>query len=735
MRRRIPDFSYQERTREIIDSNYSPWELTRRDEREGFHRMVNKAVCLNDELFKEFTYVENMFFPEQMDLSEEWVIYRTEPAAIATDIYLSGEPVSEALTLANSIDELIGYYMDVLINRNTVSGVTGTIESMVATNATQAYVLSSGYVWSLDMVQGISTGSHIVDMVGEVEDWAEFDSKGRSYRITENFMSDSVSVTTASGIAIPFTLINSDNLTGIWNPDFDTNKDGLIDEHEKTAISQLYGKSMQDFTPDEWTLADWADVNKDGKISEIDYRSVMSAYPSASPDTKGVIRVPASHTGRFKVRYIPDNRKIKALHTLKDGYIEIYTETELYDYAEHITYDDNTGIYYGTIRGSDSKELRAFTYDKELDKITGDVLIHAEFWNSLCSIKDMDIAAGHLFLLVTDGSTYKVLYGDIWNEYVDSISLEASIEMPTLFKPTFLAATEDGYIILAEGVRFEVFKPIRDRYYEMDGVTYFNRRKVLTQPGGAAYTIVPHYIFNNFDSFAYSFGIDRPWGADNLTMRKLMLDFYDHPQGHDKRGICYGIMRELGYTNETIAVSGIAYILSSELTRSGVITVNDSVMTVTDIDDDSWTLSGTIGTIEVLEGTRVIPDAYVTMAYDVLSIQGHYVDGNGDLIELTQEVSIKKGVSGFPFEISTMAEVTYLSGVGLYVSGQPTSGFVEIVNTAEDNSPFIYKNCRPDKTLVDVCRLSELPLVPTTRNPMIFTSGIIDQYGDTEITL
>lgn len=735
MRRKQLDFSYQERTANLIEEHYSSWELTYRDEREGFHRFLNRVVCISDELEKEVKYIENMFFPEQMDLSEEWVLYRTEPATSADNVYISGQVISDVLTLADSTDELISYYMDVLIHRNTVSGIVPTVESLTAVNASQTFVLGSGYVWTLDLVNGIATSSGQVDVIDEVEHEVIFDSISRAYRITEEYLPESVEVVDNVGSGIPFSLTSTTDLTGAWNPEFDVNNDGIIDEYEKTIVEQLYGRSMEDLTPEEWVHADWADVNKDGKITEVDYRAVMSSYPSASSDTYGIIKVPITVIGQFIVKYIPDNRQVKSIHTLKDGYVEVLSQTELYKYTDKITYDDNTGIYYGIINETDGKEIRAFTYDSELDNIKGDILLLPNFWNSDCYIEDLDVASGHLFLLVTDNISYKLLYGDIWKEYTEAIDLSCLIELPSEFRPNHIAATEDGYIILCEGDRIEVFKPIRDRYAEIDGVTYTNRKRTYQREDGTDYTTVPHYVFNNFDSFAYSFGIERPWGSDNMTMRKLIMDFYKHQQGHDKIGVNYGIMRELGYENDTIAVSGLAYTLPAELSTSGYVYVNDILMDINDYDGTNWVLSGSIGSILVREGTQIVPDASIVSAYDILSIDGYYFDGNGDVINVIQDVEIHSGTSGMPITVATMADLPYLSSIGIYVSGEPTSGLIETIETAEDESPYIYRNAKPDVSLVDIYRLSEAPLAPTSYEPNVLISGIIDNYNDTEIEL
>jgi hypothetical protein len=70
MRRRSIDFSYKQRTSDIVRSVYEPWQLTYRDAREGVHRLVNTVVSVSDEFDNEIKEIENLFFIDHIDIGK-----------------------------------------------------------------------------------------------------------------------------------------------------------------------------------------------------------------------------------------------------------------------------------------------------------------------------------------------------------------------------------------------------------------------------------------------------------------------------------------------------------------------------------------------------------------------------------------------------------------------------------------------------------------------------------------
>ena len=227
MRRVRPDLSYKERTRDIIDESFEPWQLIYKDEREGFHRIINRVVSFCQEFDKERLYVEDMFFPSKMDLSEEDMLYTLYPAARSTDVYYDGVPISGTITMVDTSDELIAGEIDVVIPRSTASGVV-QVDSMVAETSDNVHILSGGYLCQVDLLEREILSSGYVSAVTTVSEDSIFDIHNRYYVIDQPFIKESVSVVTSGGIEVPFDVYSSDDLTGLWNPDFDIDNNGVI---------------------------------------------------------------------------------------------------------------------------------------------------------------------------------------------------------------------------------------------------------------------------------------------------------------------------------------------------------------------------------------------------------------------------------------------------------------------------------------------------------------------------
>jgi hypothetical protein len=727
MRRVLPDLSYKERTRDIIDQSFDEWQLTRKEEREGIHRFINRVVSMGEEFNREVDYVQDMFFPDMMDLSEEWVIYRTSTNAPSSDVYITEVPVSGALTLAKTPDHLIAGEIDILVHKNTLSGIVSP-ECMVATEMSSIYLIDSGRIYTIDLVESGVVSSGQVSITGEISVEATFDRNHRYYLIEEEFQADSLSVATPSGDVVPYDILTEDTLSGIWSPDFDVDNDGVIWEREKSILDSICGSTMKDSDPEEWSAIAWADVDKDGVITEQDYASVNSAIPSVRPGVTGVIRLPAEYVGVYHIKYVPSSQRIVDIYRAGKGFINRHSKTKLEGFHK-ITYDEDTDIYYGIEK--EKKTLRAFTYELDLDNIASDILLHIDVWNKDCELIDVDMHKGYLFILVSDGAMYKVIYDDVRKEYVESISLTATFELPSGFKPQGMSITEDGYAVCYEGDRIEVFSLSRDRYIDIDGVAYFNRKHEYENSNGEDYTLIPQLVFNSFDSFAYSLGINRPWGKDNMEMRKTIFDFFKHQQGHNAIEMSYGITRELGFVNETTVGSGEAYYLPNKLSPSGTITVNDEVMNVIQVEEDSFALTGEIGTIEMEAGLIVVPSADIVKKLDYLDIEGFYYDAEGYLVELFHHLEINKGRTEPVIKVKSLADKAHLEETGLMTSGEAEPAMVLKIKESEDESPFIYRNAIPNKSNIDMWRLGEDPVAPTSFSPDM--SGVVTSGSDSEV--
>ena len=729
MRRVRSDLSYKEITRDIVNQVFDPWQLPSKEEREGMHRFINRVVSFGQEFNNELSYIEDMFFPGRMDLSEEFMLYKTYPEAESSDLYYSGIPISGVVTKVNTGDELIAGEIDTIKPKCSLSGVVDAV-SLVATDTENAHILGDGYIFHVDLLTGDISSSGSVSAVTTIVAEALFDINHRYYTIDQPFLSDTVSLTTSGGVNIPFDVYASDDLEGIWNPEFDIDGNGVIWDVERAAIDSVLGLSMNSTTPDEWAEVSWADVNGDGVVSDQDYNSVRSAIPSISPEKYGVVRVPHGYNGMYLLEYTVDEPYIMDIHRAGSSYGKRYTKTCLEDFHK-ITLDDHTGIYYAI--SNDKRTLKAFTYEEDLDSIVGDVLLHVKMWSTDCRMVDLDVHSGYLFIMVTDGSEYRLIYDDIWREYVESIELSATMELQDGFNPTGMSITQDGYTICYEGDRIELFSMARDRYADINGVAFFNIRRNYTDSEGVPYITVPHRVFNSFDSFAYSFGIERPWGKDNMFMRNAIYDFYVHHQSNSTIGMSYGITRELGFENVTTVSSGEIYYLPAPLSSSGTILINGEEVDVINTGDDEFTLSGSIGTMNVNLGSIVTPDEQVVSCNTELDIEGYYLDKEYYKVRLTQTLYIESGTVHPTIESRTLADRDYLDEMGLMVSGEVTDIMLTVIEDSEDSSPFIYKNSIPNFTNIDMWRLSYDPLVPTIMSPSI--SGLVADDTDSEVTI
>ena len=736
MRRTKVDLSYKNRTRDIVKDRFQPWQLTSKDAREGIHRFVNRSVSLMRELDTEAEYIENMFFPERMDLSEEWVLYRPYPACVMNDVYLSGEPIADILPVAESLDSMLAGNVDLLTPEFILSGVPEA-ESILSIDLEHTYILVSGVVTEVNLQEQQIVTSGEVDLVMQSDVTLFVDIDHRMHAIREAYRDGTVSLT-LSGIPIPFTFIGTDQLTGAWNEEFDGDSNGIIGSFERARIENSIGLTQQDMSPDRWAEHDWMDANKDGTISESDYNAVMNSYPSAAPDVAAVVDVLPGRYGEMILSYERKLPKAKYLYRNSLSKVLLDDFHPLYRFASKVAYDNHTDTYFGI--NHDGTEVRAYRYDPINNEIVSDLLLYVPMWSHECKLVGIDCVHGTLFVGVTDGVTTKVFYGDAWGETVEEISSEAQVPTMSGEVPSAFTAMPDGYFAFLTGNVVRVFKGARDRVIEIDGVTYYNRRHSVTLADGTPLKTIPHYIFNNWDSFSFSLGFDRPWGCDNLCMKKKIMDFWQHQQGHDKLGMNYGMLRELGLDNADLVPSGMMYYLPSELTTSGEpplwdILVNRTHMVVLDLSGETGEyliLSGDTGTIRVEDRRRIIPDEVITMSSDIVEIEGYFLDGNGDPVRLVYKTPIMRGGSDPTIKVRTYGDPVFLEDVGYTISGEPQSELISFVKRAEEENPFVYGNALTDVTPMDSNRVAEEPILETLYSPNL--SGLLEGLTEVEIT-
>jgi len=737
MRRQTPDLTYKDRTASIVEDHFDLWQLTRRDPRDGTHRLVNTIVSLIEELDVEADYIERMFIPDRMDLSEPWVMYHSYPEYPMADLYISGQIASGTVSLVTSIDDFLAGDIDELDHEFTISG-TPYAESILAISMDQIFLLGSGIITEYDLQDQEYVSSGEVDYTIEVIRTFYADKDHPVFPIREDFREDSLTVE-ISGQVVSYELEMAEDMTGSWNDEFDVNKDGYIGDYERGIIEASMGVSQQQVSPTVWETYDWMDVNKDGTISESDYNAVMTSVTSAAPDVTGVVKVPRSVIGALEVSY--DKKLPISKHLFRSGnsYSRLTDLDTIYDSFSKVTYDTKTDVYYGI--NSDGTELRVFKYDALNDSIVNDLLVLVNRWDHDCVLIDLDAVDGFLYVLASDSSTTKMFYGNIWGEA--TYRLPNEVDIPDLDGETPIAMTsmENGYFVILVGNTLKVFSPVRDKAIDLEGVGYFNKRYDLELEDGTNLKTIPSYIFNSFDSFAYSaMGLSRPPGCDNFQMRKLIMDFWQHPPGNDKLGMNFGIMRELGLVNDDTIVSGTVYHLPAELTYSGEppdnswdLIINDCPMSAIEQSDGSYMLSGSIGTLTLINGDELIPGETVTTVYDSLVIEGYFLDGNNDVNYLSHTLDIDKGKHTPDISVRTYGDMNFLEDVGYVVSGEPIQEFIDIVFDAEDTNPFVYGNAVTNQTPMDSNRVSDDPVMYTIYD--VSLSGLLTTLEDVEVDL
>lgn len=718
MRRPRPFRGYSRTTASIVDANFEQWQLTRRDAREGLHRILNEIVTLTETLNDEAEYIENMFMPDRMDLSEEWVLYTTEDDLTSGDVTLSGEPLSESVVAVSSLDELIAGGFETLIPYLSASYPSGCeVQSLVAIDTNRWYYLCPSGVF-LQTDGGISQTA----ILPPLPIWSGEVVLGEGipvYAFEEEFDTSSVSLT-KSGVAVPFDMLLPESATGIWESDYDVDNDGIIWEYELQLLERARGKSVADFGVSAWSSVAWADGDGDGYISESDYALVRASIPSLAPGSYGALKVPHGVGGTFTLTYLKDGAYTTSMIHTGNGY-EFISSTDGRDRYSRIAYDPKSDVFFGIVDGC----IEAFRYNRELYTVTHNIPVYFERWSAACVAIDLDVQDGYLYVLVGDGERFEFRYGDVWDEYVEGLYESATVELPSGFIPSLFSTTADGYFTLSSDSEVIVFRPLRDRYADVDGKVYMNRRHQLATEDGDIPS-VPFYLFNSFDSFAYSYGIARPWGCDNYHLRELIYDFNRYLQDHSAQGMAYGMLREFGYSNERIRPSGEFDLLPAPL--SSVTSLAGEVPLEYESDGFLY-LSGGGCQIRV-SGTVLYQDVIADEVSQFL-LSGNFVDGNGDLIATSYLIPARHGTHTPRVRVRSYADSDFLEEEGLTCSGVPLPSLVSLVSSLETDDDCTFSAAQLNVTPALEHRIAWVPVLETTYDMMC------DTYlsGDLEVTL
>lgn len=726
MRRTKPDLSYKETTKNIIDRNIKPWQLIRKDEREGVHRLVNNIVSYIGELDSEKTYIENMFFPESMDLSEEWVVYTTYPAYSSDKLYLSGEHISNICTYATGTEELISNGFDTVKQSSTFT-FGGSVESIYA-SAGKVEILSNRNIYTYDSVsmELLSTDSADVITSGEMSLVVGIDK--RQFTIGEMIRPDSVKLT-LNGANIPFTIKSASAFTAPWVDKYDCDGNGIIGNYEEYIARFNQGRSASEFTPDEWAELEWLDYDEDGTISDRDVERVLLHINSVAPWVEYVVTVSGNKTGAMILSYEEYNPKA-VMFPKGTSRLPLITDDNIISSNYYrVTYESDSNVFFGIT--PDKSSVRAFRYDFDTDQILADSLIYIPDTTPDTVFIDIDNKDGFIYVLSELNGTCRISYDEIKKEYVESITRSSTVS--TVGIPDSFTATTDGSFIVSLSGKLITLSAERDRYADIEGVAFFNQKRNYTLSDGSPIKTVPYYIFNSFDAFAYSLGIERPYGCDNIMMRKIIMDFWVHRQDNSEIGMNYGILRELGIIPETLSPTRNIYSLPERITyNSGELslTVNSSEMTLIQ-SGDLCIFSGEPGTVNIYSGNLYTFSESILSVNDSLKISSYFSDANNDPVYLTYNLPVTKGKADPDIRIYSYADSELLESIGYIISGEPTSSLISYITGYETNDPFTYANSIVDVTPMDMKRINPDPVLPTIYDPVM--SGIISSLQPMEI--
>lgn len=734
MRRITPDFSYKKRTREIVERNFDAWQLVRRDPREGLHRYLNEVVSFSDELDREITHVENLFFPDAMDLGEEWVIYGTFPRVAEDDLYISGEPISSYLPRALTIDEFIGGEFDMLVPHLTVSGEvfpeTEVPDSIVAQTIDHVFLTYGPTVVAYNPKEEQTRYTLPIGttLSGEVVLYA--DRLTRNFAIWEDLDFDSLVLLDSESGEVPFSLIRAEDTDGYWDSAFDANGDGIIGEYEKNLLDSVRRTGTYDHDPDDWDRIKWADVDGDGYIGDADYRYVSRFFTSMAPGMKAVLEVHAGYAGAFTLHYNHKTPQLVRICRFGKLYETIMDDNSLSEDYAGMAQDSHTGIWYA-IR-ADGTAVYALRLNAERNGILAANELHVPIPDSDCRFIDLDIWNGYLYVLVSCDSGYRVYFADIWQDFVEELPSYLRVEFNAGFVPERMSVSRDGYFVFAAASCLELYVPKRDKYAVINDELFMNRRYEMTTAAGDPVVAVPTMVFNNWDSFIYSIGIERPWGCDNQRVKDIIYDFFRYPQGNDRTGMNYGLMRDLGYLNTRLMLSSPSYILPERIDLSYPLYMDDEEVTVLE-SGIPWVLSGQAGVFDLYDESILRPHLDCLSTLEPFVLRAYFYDREGDSVEVEHTVAIETGDPEPPFEIHTYGERDFLEDRGFLVSGEPTDELIEIVAYYEENSPYRYGNAITDMTSTQIRRPSAQPIVPTTYSPSL--SGLLDETEELTLTI
>ena len=733
MRRQKPSSFYHPKTAAIINQYYDKWQLTRSDEREGVHRLINSAVVAVEDLVDETKYVENMFFPDRMDIDEPWILYKFDLPA--SSIYLTSGDISSKTssfyTEAASLDSFFSGYFTSSSEESVSLALSGESKGICSIKASLEHYDNSIYVQSgnklivydaSDNLKVVGESQLVPQTSGSIEFYTDKNNRVFPLGIDKP---NTYTLKDSNGKSVDHLFITQETSSGFYDSSLDIDHDGIICDKEKSAFMKVYGTKMTDYTPDEWDTVSWADINGDGIIDEKDLRSINAVIPALRSDVVSAIHVTTKkYAGKCIFSYSTISDDPVYLYRNKDN-LEYSTNNSLHiNHGSVCAYDDYLDIHY--VLDLSSNTLKSVSTDGDLYSL----LYHGK-WNHYSKFIDIDFYNGILYALVYDNTSCRVYFHEMRNESDNCLRSYIPVTVkPEYGKPLKFSLTSDNkFVILYENV-LVIYKMSKKDYYTVnaDGVTTFFHNKF------DAYDISwnkiepqRHYVFNSFDSFAYSLGITRPYGVDNEKLRDIIYDFFLYPQGHGKAETTYGIMRDLGYTNKPFINPNTIYDFPGYITPRSKISIDNKV--TSEIKEYPVEISG-VGIIRGNTSIQFHKEFLIANRGSIVTLSGEFTDAYGNSNPLTVEFNIPDYADYKQIEVHSFRDIDYLDEKGYIISGEVTDKLIDVIVNLEETSAITYNNLIPDVTVFGRTRIPSCPRVPT-----IFDTIVNSSSGEIEVVI
>jgi len=711
LRRENIDLSYKDRTSNIITNTYKEWQLPFNNSRELTHVLTNRLVSITEDLYSEIEYVENMFFPDAMDINEEWLVYEVNNTNTEMDLLLSGDPLASHIVKVTTMDDFIaGPYdhFDIISSGDMNFNIKHACNidaglSFLTENKINIYNPNSNIIITSDLYTTLS-GETTISVNKGIMDFA-----------FPNEM-ENITITDINNNVISYKYINQTSCNGEYVELYDTDNNGIMNQYELMQLETYRLKTSSEYSPEEWDTLKWMDIDQDGVIGQSDYTFLTSLIPSMRGDIKSAISISGISSGQFQVSYevkVPRSALVISNH---GQYKVFYNTDEIALLYSKIVYDDSTQILYGI--NKKDKLVYANLMGDDFNIIsTSRIFINTGLEKH--TIVDLALHNGYLFVLTSYSSQYFIYFEDTRKEFLEYVDRKANVMLDSGITLTGMIVDKTGYFYFHNDTVLFKVKAHRNKFIEMNDTIYMNIDYPITNLSGDSVTLLPWNIFNSFDSFAFSFGIDRPAGCNNIKMKELIYDFWKYRQGNDPIGINYGIKRELGITNVPNSYETIRYILPAPIDTSGDIRINNINMVKT-MGQNIVNLSGTPGSFILSGLTDLIPDNNYYLQYKDIKLEADFIAENNEIQNLTYNIVLSDLYTSPEIQVFSLGDPEYIkSDLCLYKNQELKSKIRE----KEQSDPFIYKNIITDIYPINGARISGIPINPTIYGPDIEIAG------------